>query len=220
MSQPALTRLANVLPPERLLLQPARLAAYATDVLTSFRAAHWRLPPPNPERRSLPFVRVCRGEKLYLVGRRSGTSLSGGSLPVAGGMVIALNRLHGILRLDAELRVAIVEPGVFAPAPRALLRAVVGLELAEITDPGLCCGTAGTYHLDQPAVAADLAERKAGVVIDPAVRGVISGNIGGMTQLRRHLARLGSGIRVWHTMRVLRDASSQSEAGPARYLAK
>jgi glycolate oxidase len=46
------------------------------------------------------------------VARGSGTSLSGGSLPVRDGLVIALNRLNRILRLDPELRIAIVEPGV------------------------------------------------------------------------------------------------------------
>jgi glycolate oxidase len=46
------------------------------------------------------------------VARGSGTSLSGGSLPVKGGIVIALNRLNRILKLDPALRIAIVEPGV------------------------------------------------------------------------------------------------------------
>src|SRR6185436_16742843 len=51
-------------------------------------------------------------EKLPFVARGSGTSLSGGSLPFAGGIVITLNRLNRILRLDPVERIAIVEPGV------------------------------------------------------------------------------------------------------------
>src|SRR6185436_9055849 len=51
-------------------------------------------------------------EKLPFVARGSGTSLSGGSMPVAGGLVITLNRLNKILRLDPAQRIAVVEPGV------------------------------------------------------------------------------------------------------------
>src|SRR5262249_18281499 len=46
------------------------------------------------------------------VARGSGTSLSGGSLPLENGIVIALNRLNRILKLDPDLRIAVVEPGV------------------------------------------------------------------------------------------------------------
>ena len=48
--------------------------------------------------KSIALVRFCHAEKLPFVARGSGTSLSGGSLPVAGGIVIALNRLNRILR--------------------------------------------------------------------------------------------------------------------------
>jgi glycolate oxidase len=44
--------------------------------------------------------------------RGSGTSLSGGSVPVEGGLVIALNRLNRVLHYDAKQRTAVVEPGV------------------------------------------------------------------------------------------------------------
>src|SRR6185503_8904844 len=51
-------------------------------------------------------------EKLPFVARGSGTSLSGGSVPIANGIVITLNRLNRILRLDPVERIAVVEPGV------------------------------------------------------------------------------------------------------------
>ena len=57
-------------------------------------------------------MRFCHAQKLPFVARGSGTSLSGGSLPFAGGIVIALNRLNRILRLDPAQRIAVVEPGV------------------------------------------------------------------------------------------------------------
>lgn len=90
--------------------------------------------------------------------------------------------------------------------PRSLLRAVPGLELLELADAQLCCGSAGTYNLDQPEIASNLGERKARAVIASGAQVVVSGNIGCMTQLRTHLARLGSRITVRHTMQVLRDA--------------
>ena len=90
--------------------------------------------------------------------------------------------------------------------PRELLRAIPGLELRELPDAHLCCGSAGTYNLDQPAIAASLGEQKARAVIASGAEVVASGNIGCLTQLRMHLAKLGSPIRVRHTMQVLRDA--------------
>jgi glycolate oxidase iron-sulfur subunit len=90
--------------------------------------------------------------------------------------------------------------------PRALLRAIPGLELCELADAHLCCGSAGTYNIDEPAIAASLGEKKARAVIATGAEIVASGNIGCLTQLRLHLARLGSPILVQHTMQVLRDA--------------
>jgi glycolate oxidase iron-sulfur subunit len=90
--------------------------------------------------------------------------------------------------------------------PRELLRAIPGVELLELPDAHLCCGSAGTYSLDQPGIAASLGEQKARAVIATGATIVATGNIGCLTQLRTHLDRLGSAIRVRHTMQVLRDA--------------
>jgi glycolate oxidase iron-sulfur subunit len=90
--------------------------------------------------------------------------------------------------------------------PRELLRQIPGVELCELAEAHLCCGSAGTYNLDQPAIAASLGEQKARAVMATGADVVASGNIGCLTQLRLHLARLGSPVRVRHTMQVLRDA--------------
>ena len=55
---------------------------------------------PETQDEVVKTVRFCHAEKLPFVARGSGTSLSGGSLPFAGGIVITLNRLNRILRLD------------------------------------------------------------------------------------------------------------------------
>ena len=112
MSEGALNRLARLLPPERLLLRPEQVAAYESDGLTAFRTRPLGVALPETADEVIALVRFCREEQLPFVPRGSGTSLSGGSLPVANGIVIALNRLNRILRLDPALRIAVVEPGV------------------------------------------------------------------------------------------------------------
>jgi glycolate oxidase len=57
-------------------------------------------------------VRLCHAAGVPFVARGSGTSLSGGSVPLDDGIVIALNRLNRIVRIDPVDRIAVVEPGV------------------------------------------------------------------------------------------------------------
>ena len=99
--------------------------------------------------------------------------------------------------------------------PRGLLRGIPGVELREIANPHLCCGSAGTYNLDQPAIAHSLGAQKAAAVAATGATTVATGNIGCMTQLRTHLAKTNPPIRVKHTMQVLRDAYRASGAGAA-----
>lgn len=90
--------------------------------------------------------------------------------------------------------------------PRELLRAIPGLELLELPNAHLCCGSAGSYNMEQPAIASSLGQQKARAVIASGASVVASGNIGCLTQLRVHLAKLGSPIKIRHTLQVLRDA--------------
>ena len=90
--------------------------------------------------------------------------------------------------------------------PRQLLRAIPGVELVELPLSHLCCGSAGTYNLDQPEIAASLGRKKAQAILGARAELVASGNIGCLNQLRRHLTGLGSALPVGHTMQVLRDA--------------
>ncbi len=90
--------------------------------------------------------------------------------------------------------------------PRSLLRAIPGLELIEIADAHLCCGSAGSYNMDQPEIAASLGEQKARAVIATGAEVVASGNIGCLTQVALHLKKLGSAVQMKHTIQVLRDS--------------
>lgn len=107
-----LHRLAALLPAGRVLTGPAHLAAYESDGLTAFQATPLAIVVPETQDEAIAVVRFCHAEKLPFVARGSGTSLSGGSVPFAGGIVITLNRLNRILRVDPAQRVAVVEPGV------------------------------------------------------------------------------------------------------------
>jgi glycolate oxidase len=108
----ALQHLARLLPPQRLLAQPQQLAAYESDGLTAFRQRPIAVAIPETTEEVIGLVQLCYEHKIPFVARGSGTSLSGGSLPVPGGIVIALNRLNRILGLDPEQRIALVQPGV------------------------------------------------------------------------------------------------------------
>src|SRR6476469_3428064 len=101
----SLKHLASVLPPQRLLARPEQLAAYESDGLTAFRARPLAVAVPETTDEVIALVRCCHDERLPFVARGSGTSLSGGSLPVTDGIVITLNRLNRILHLDPAQRI-------------------------------------------------------------------------------------------------------------------
>lgn len=81
-------------------------------------------------------------------------------------------------------------------APRKLLGSIPGVTVRDVPDTELCCGSAGTYNLDQPVIAAELGRRKA-VSIETANADVcVTGNIGCLMQLRAYVKH----TRVMHTM--------------------
>ena len=88
-------------------------------------------------------------------------------------------------------------------APRELLRAIPGVTLTEIPEGDLCCGSAGTYNLEQPELAAQLGQRKAKNILSGTPDVIASGNIGCHTQIQSHVRRQGSGVPVMHTVEVL-----------------
>jgi glycolate oxidase len=145
MLDAALRRLSAFVPSSRFLREPGQLAAYESDGLTAFRATPQAVVVPESTQEVIDIVRVCHDEAIPFVARGSGTSLSGGALPVESGIVIALNRLNRILRVDPDERVAVVEPGVinlqvtaatqpyglhFAPDPSSQMICTIGGNVA------------------------------------------------------------------------------------------
>jgi glycolate oxidase iron-sulfur subunit len=90
--------------------------------------------------------------------------------------------------------------------PRALLAKIPELELLEIPEQAICCGSAGIYNLVQPNTAQELGDRKAQFIAALNADVVATGNPGCALQLQSSLARLGSKARVLHTIQLL-DAS-------------
>ena len=86
-----------------------------------------------------------------------------------------------------------------------------GNEVLNIPDGHLCCGSAGTYNIDQPEVADTLGREKTGNIVSTDADLVATGNIGCMTQLKTHLEQRKSAISVRHTMQVLRDAYCETD---------
>ncbi len=80
--------------------------------MTAFKAKPRAVVVPETAEEVIAVVRWCCDHAVPFVARGSGTSLSGGSLPVEEGIVITLNRMNRILEVDPVDRVAVVEPGV------------------------------------------------------------------------------------------------------------
>jgi glycolate oxidase len=95
----------------RLLTGGPALAVFGSDALTAFHQRPLAVVMAETAEEVAHAVRICHREGVPFVARGSGTSLSGGSLPVEGGIVIALNRLNRVLSIDPDTRTAVVEPG-------------------------------------------------------------------------------------------------------------
>jgi glycolate oxidase len=140
-----LDELAKIYSEDKLLTKPAQLVTYESDALTSYQVRPLAVVLPDTQEEVIHTVRLCHENGVPFVARGSGTSLSGGSLPVTDGIVIALNRLNKIIKIDMENRIATVESGVvnidvslaaaqyglyYAPDPSSQLICTIGGNLA------------------------------------------------------------------------------------------
>lgn len=90
--------------------------------------------------------------------------------------------------------------------PRRLLRGIPGVELKELVEAEICCGSAGTYNLLNPEPARELGERKAKAVLATGADVMVTANPGCWMQVATTLARMDRSLPVAHTVQVL-DAS-------------
>ena len=90
--------------------------------------------------------------------------------------------------------------------PRELLTGIPGVQLREIADADLCCGSAGIYNILNPLAARELGDRKAANVMRTKARLLVTANPGCLMQVASSLERTGGRIGLAHTIEVL-DAS-------------
>ncbi len=95
-------------------------------------------------------------------------------------------------------------------APRALLRAIPGVELVELADSDMCCGSAGSYNLTEPQMARRLGERKVANIEATGATCVAAANPGCAMQIQAGLRRAGSTARVLHPVELLDQAYERS----------
>jgi glycolate oxidase len=97
---------------EGVIEKHEQLRTYESDGLTSFRVKPALVVLPSSTEEVQAVVRICHRERLPFVPRGSGTGLSGGALPVEGGIVIGLSRMNRILDIDLPNQRAVLQPGV------------------------------------------------------------------------------------------------------------
>ena len=95
-----------------LIAQREQLRTYESDGLASYRVSPALVVLPTTTEQVQAVVRICHRERIPFVPRGSGTGLSGGALPVEGGIVLGLSRMRDILSIDLSNQRIVVQPGV------------------------------------------------------------------------------------------------------------
>src|SRR4051812_28249522 len=112
MDQRLLDELRGICGDAGVLHEPLQLLTYECDGLPHLRSQPAAVVLPSSAGQVQAVVRVCDREGIPFVARGHGTGLSGGALPAADGVVIALSRLNRVLEVDIANRRVTVEPGV------------------------------------------------------------------------------------------------------------
>ncbi len=139
--------------PGAIIHEPAGLATYDSDALSAYRQKPLACALPASKEEVSALLAYAAKERIPVVPRGAGTSLSGGALPRPDGIVIGLARMNRILEIDLENRCAVVEPGVtnlavtraveadgfyYAPDPSSQVACTIGGNVAE-NSGGLHC---------------------------------------------------------------------------------
>ncbi len=95
--------------------------------------------------------------------------------------------------------------------PRRLLSSIPGLELVELEESDVCCGSAGSYNLSEPEMAHRLRERKVDRISASGASCVAAANPGCVLQIRAGLAARGMATRVVHPIELLDEAYRRDE---------
>jgi glycolate oxidase len=166
----ALAELDQILPAGRIVRDPDILLSYSHDRAES---AHYDLPAavvrPRHTEEVAAVVRHCAERGIPIVTRGAGTGLSGGANALGAGIVLSMEAMNQILRIDPDERLAVVQPGVvndelraaaarvglwYPPDPASSAWSTIGGNVATNAG-GLCCvkyGVTRDYVLGMQAV--------------------------------------------------------------------
>jgi glycolate oxidase iron-sulfur subunit len=90
-----------------------------------------------------------------------------------------------------------------ADAPRRMLAKIPGIEVRDLPEAGLCCGSAGTYNLFEAEMADRLADRKLQNILSTGAEIVLAANAGCLLQILAEVRKQKANLRVMHTMDLL-----------------
>ncbi len=138
--------LRAIVPGEGVIDQAVELKAYESDGLTAYRQPPLLVVLPETAQQVSEVLAFCKREGVKVVPRGAGTSLSGGALPLADGIILGLGKFNRVLEIDYENRCAVVQPGVtnlgitnavedagfyYAPDPSSQIACTIGGNVAE-----------------------------------------------------------------------------------------
>src|ERR1700737_1484087 len=136
----------SIVPGEGVIEQESGRRPYETDGLTAYRALPMVVVLPDSVAQVRPVLAYCYEHNVKVVPRGAGTSLSGGPLPLADGVLLSMMKFNKIKEIDFDNRFAIVEPGVtnlaitraveaqgfyYAPDPSSQIACSIGGNVAE-----------------------------------------------------------------------------------------
>ena len=138
--------LRRIVPGEGVIADDQELRAYESDGLTAYRQAPLAVVLPETVAQVAEILKLCGERGVKVVPRGAGTSLSGGALPLADGIILGLGKFNRILEIDFENRCVRAQPGVtnlgitnavehagfyYAPDPSSQIACTIGGNVAE-----------------------------------------------------------------------------------------
>jgi glycolate oxidase len=138
--------LRHIVPGEGVIVAEAERRAYESDGLTAYRQPPLVAVLPSTTAQVAAVLRYCNGAGIKVVPRGAGTSLSGGALPLADGVLLGLGKFNRILDIDYPNRCVVAQPGVtnlgishavasagfyYAPDPSSQIACTIGGNVAE-----------------------------------------------------------------------------------------
>ena len=138
--------LRRIVPGEGVIEAPVEMRAFETDGLTAYRQMPLVVVLPETTAQVSAVLKYAHDNAIKVVPRGAGTSLSGGALPLADGILLGLAKFNRVLEIDYANRCAVVQPGVtnlaitkavehrgfyYAPDPSSQIACTIGGNVAE-----------------------------------------------------------------------------------------